>query len=272
MYELDHYLTKPLVGTHRSYKKQAYRALFLETNFRCGNPDCHVKINIDFEEENDISGKSNLQIAHIYGLKSFTEIGYNNYFHINTISDLNSYHNLIILCEECHSKYDETPTYDDYLKMLQIKSKINKDASIEDRIYSSLIFASSDIGNLKLKFEELLNSSFSYDATKFLKKIDINSINSMNRRKLLRSIKDEVVAVNNYFENYNPEFGKVVLSILGKLYLELVDIGTDKDDILLLLRDNEFRREMNIDDDIMLALVTYAVWKCEVLDKYDSTK
>lgn len=120
MFSLSYSLGKPIYGKTRKYKANTKKALLFENNNKCPMCGCPSNINaVNLTDEN--YDKTNFEIAHIYGLKNSDKLDYPGLYHIKDINEINSYKNLLLLCSDCHKKYDNPPTYKKYIEMLDVK-------------------------------------------------------------------------------------------------------------------------------------------------------
>ena len=100
---------------HVKLSEQDYASLFNQVNGLC--PKCGVALS--FQKEGKRRHCKN--IAHIYPLNS-TEEQKHVFGNLPRLSDdLNSIDNLILLCPNCHAKYDSVPSSAEYLEMYSIK-------------------------------------------------------------------------------------------------------------------------------------------------------
>lgn len=270
--ELKYKLDKPLIGEDRRYSSHCKRSLFFASSQVC--LVCQKLIDdFDYETIDKIvpnSGRSSLEIAHLYALKNFDKIDHKDkLFHISTIEDLNSFDNLTLLCNTCHQEYDKPPTYEKYEKMFQRKKNITENFESRNYIYHKLYFYIDEILLFCEKIEDIEVETVDYDSESFLRKMKINNIKPnyiLLQTVWLTKYKDKI----DFFFVNNDDIGNRLLAAFGSLYRELRKIyGDDKNEIISKLRTNELFEDfyMSFDDTLYEALLAYMIWKCEVLDK-----
>lgn len=266
--ELQYIIHSPLIGSSRVYKETAKRALFLETNGKCAK--CKVAYNaLKFDENNaDLDfEKSNLEIAHIYGLKNFIGVVHkDNRFHIKDSTQLNGYDNLILLCNRCHKSYDSKPNYEDYVDMVALKSKLSSNWQLEYYVYNSLFFCLDDIIEVCRDIKSI--NDFDYDVIKFMEKMKKNNIDSINNKHYSYYLTTYALYINNFFKDYN-EIGRHLMTCFSNVYNFLKQKETDKNIIIKMLSKSDILIKLSesMNEKIFDALISYMIWKCEVLDK-----
>lgn len=260
---------KYLLSKHlESDKKRVYasgeiKLLFAETGNRCGN--CNKPL--DWNLSDSINSKKN-QIAHIYGKKLFAKakLPLKEKYHISDVSEINQYHNLIILCDECHFDYDHNPTYEKYRKILEVKEHVAKNVSNKRFIY----FALEDI------LENIKQGAFSsiiitegdningYKKSELISKLEFNNINNL---KATRVVTDMVLYFKIIKEQIN-DLGKEkdYLKKYNDVYLQLKNLYKNKNEILNIIDNSLIETDYNIFADIIPIITSYMIMNCEVLD------
>lgn len=263
---LKYSLTQPLIGTTRKYTASAKRCLLLETNGKCAK--CKTAYN-QFDDATSINDeRSNLEIAHIYGLRNFQNIPHENKkFHVQYTEDLNSYENLILLCKKCHQDYDRNPNYECYKKMVLLKSTISSTHTTNSYIYTQLSFYLDDIVQLCHTIQDKKN--FTYDTSAFLEKMKKNKIDTPNINHYSTYLTTYAISIDTFFRDYQNDLGIRLIECFSIVYKKLKDNESDKNRILDFLSEAEFLKNLSnhCNRKLFDALVAYMIWKCEVLDK-----
>lgn len=273
--DLIYTLKGPLFGQDRKYKANEKRALLLETSGVC--PICGKQINV-FNNVDDIDDievsfeKANLQIAHIYGLKNFGKVKHQgNLFHIKNEEYLNSYDNLILLCGGCHGEYDANPSYELYVKMVKFKNELSSNYKREDYVYKALYFSLDEIKSVCERVT--INEEDDFEAETFNKKLELNKIDIINSRHYLVYLTDYATSIDNFFKEFDV-VGKKLFKCFSSLYDSLKKDESDKNNILKLFAKSKILYQLSktMNELVFDGLIAYMIWKCEVLDKYDTTK
>jgi len=263
-FELKYILTKHIESDEdRVYSTGEVKLLFAETNNRCGL----CKNTLVWNLEQSINSKKN-QIAHIYGKKLFAKakLPLSKKYHISNVSEINQYHNLIILCDKCHLEYDNNPTYDKYTKMLDAKEHVARTVSSKTFVY----FALEDI------LERIREGAFSsvvasevsnleeYQKTSLQIKLNFNEINQIKTNKVL----NDMVLYFKVIQEIVNEIGKEkeYLKIYNNAYLQLKNLYEDKNEILNLIDSTLIDSDYNLFCDIIPIVTSYMIMNCEVLD------
>ncbi len=269
--ELMYKISKPLLGEDRVYRYKEKIALFLETDGKCAK--CGMQYNC-LDKGNSINtNKSNLEIAHIYGLRNFRSIQHDGkMFHIRSTDKLNSYENLILLCNKCHKNYDKIPNYNDYVEMVEIKKNLARKLSNETNVYIQLYFCLDEIIEVCNEIETIGN--FNYDLTLFIDKLKLNKIDIYNQEHYKNYLTKYATYIDNFFRDCADDTGIKLVTCFSNVYNELKKTETDKNAILELISRSKILNELQKKMSIRLfdALLSYMIWKCEVLEKYDLTQ
>jgi|AKZA01.1.fsa_nt_gi hypothetical protein len=266
--ELQYRIDNPLIGSNRVYSETAKRSLFLETSgkcAKCGEPYNALNFN-EADGELDFS-RSNLEIAHIYGLKNFTGVVHKgNKFHIKDSTQLNTYDNLLLLCIICHKSYDNEPSYEDYVRMVNLKSKLSDNWKLEYYIYNNLFFCLNEIIDVCKDIGYI--NDFDYEAIKFMQKMENNDIDTLNRKHYSDYLTSYALYIDNFFNDYD-EVGTRLMTCFSKVYSYLKEKEKDKNNILRMFSKSDILIELSkcMNEKIFDALISYMIWKCEVLDK-----
>ncbi len=257
----------------RKYKDPVIKRIFSEVGNRC--PKCNnflewglpeiLNNDIDIEKIKIILNSKDNQIAHIYGRKLFEQANMplSEKYHINDVSELDSYVNLIVLCGNCHKEYDkkEFLTYEKYLDILAIKKRIYTNIDIEKYLY--LIF--NDFKNDFIQYSKSFKNSEldveNFDKTELMKKLEYNNISERKSRIIKNDNRDYFNIMQYLFEN--TEDSKELINAFSTTYNELKAIIDNKEDII-----NKYT-EIFVDTYINTAveiIVAYMIMICEVLD------
>lgn len=259
-YQLKNHIVSNLA---RKYKSGELKLLFAETNSKCG--DCGKPFDWNFS--GDIDSKAN-QIAHIYGKKLFgkSQMPLDEKYHINHENDINRYHNLIILCDSCHKEYDDKPTYEKYVEILNYKKRVS--SRVTDKTY--IYFALEDIlqrikdGAFQTLGSTDSNNLSSNEKTKLKYKLDYNKINSLKKRRVVENVTAYFKEIKDIFDDINDD--EKYLKHYNKVYLELKKNYSDKNEILNIIDSALIETDNNIFNDVIPIITSYMIMICEVLD------
>lgn len=265
LFEPKYKIGRELHGEDRTYSASTVKALWLESDGKCLS--CSVPYNFDYEDPNAKMENSNLQIAHIFGLRNFKHLSKGKKkFHIKNESELNKYNNLILICKKCHGNYDKKCTYQEYLKMLELKRKVYVEKGTKEYVYSCLLASQDGI-------EEIANQLNSgtvfeeYDVAFFNQKIEYNSITPMKSKNMRQNFSEYTPIIETYFNEVNPELGLVLLGLCKQVYRKLKKANHNQTETLDKIKKYFHINELGMDSEISDAIIAYAVWKCEVLEK-----
>lgn len=273
--EFIYSIETPLYGISRTYTTSEKRALYMESSgvcARCGTPNNTLTFDEDVNNIDISFEKSNLEIAHLYGLRNFKNVIHKgNLFHIKGVESINSFDNLLLLCHKCHTCYDDNPTYEKYVKMVELKNELTNHYKREDFIYKSLFFSLDEIE--KVCKTITISEAFNYNVTKFLKKLEINEIDNVNIEHYSMYLTKYALSIDSFFKDYDEQ-GKKLLLCFAKIYSELKKVEDDKNIILKEISKNKIINQLakTMNELVFNALVSYMIWKCEVLDKYDTSR
>lgn len=278
IYKLDKHLEDK---SNRYVSQSVVKLLFSEVGTRCPKCDRPLKWGLcDYlETENDIDTKVNFnspnssdnQIAHIYGRNLFAQNNMPLYkkYHINSVSDLDTYKNLIILCSDCHSKYDnhirtyhDDSSYDKYLEILEMKKTINSKIIIED--YLCLIFQ-----DFRVDFEKYydkinlvdLDYKSEINKTKLKRKLDYNGISNSKQRDIVNNNIAYFDLIRNMLENMDNS--ESFVKHFNQTYRNLKTRHSNNNEII-----NEYKNIFS-DDYLTKAveiIVSHMIMICEVLE------
>lgn len=278
MFKLKYTLKEHLNGaSERYYTSGLVKLLFAEVGTVC--PKCnetldwHVSKNFD-EKLNlcniDVDSSDN-QIAHIYGRRLFKKnnLSLDKPYHIKDSDRLDMYENLIILCKNCHKKYDCQPTYEKYVEMLKIKKKINEKINIE----SYMISVFHEFSNEFIKVHSNIESRDYKDGNSE----EINDYQKVYlKEKLLqnnisRTQGDEIINTNiDYFQLIktlieNEDEGDKLINAFNIAYKKLKKDTDNKDEILQKLKKSFYNQEFYLSK-MFEKVLSYMIMICEVLD------
>ncbi|MCL1690467.1 ABC-three component system protein [Elizabethkingia anophelis] len=194
--------------------------LFTEVNGVC--PLCYKEL---MYEKNNKKHKK-FEIAHIYPLnpKSDELIILNNVNKLST--DPNSINNLICLCNECHTKFDNPRTLEEYQKLCSIKEELIKfskertlwENSCIERELNELIAFLAD-NDLEFNTQDILT----YNPKTIDEKVN-TSITSLVKRKIHRNVQDYYNSVNLKFieiDNIKPTTTETISTQIKMHYLRI---------------------------------------------------
>lgn len=267
LFEAKYVIGRELQGEDRTYSTSTIRALWLESDGKC--PKCGCEYNYDFEDPSAKIENSNLQVAHIFGLRNFKYLSRSKKkFHIKDDTELNQYKNLMLLCKECHYSYDNPVTYLKYLDMLKIKKNVYIEKSSKEYVYSCLLASQDEVQELTKKLNSNKVASTGYDVTFFNKKIKFNLISDMKSTNMRRNFIDYTPVIEEYANKINPEFGILMLSLCRDIYVRLKQTNHDQNDVIDTMKQYLHINKIGMDSEIADAILAYAIWKCEVLEKY----
>lgn len=275
LFEPRFLLNKHLGATkERAYSSGTIKLIFSEVGTRC--PMCRellkwglpeILINRDKIDEINLNPTSkDNQIAHIYGRKLFEQVGLplNKKYHIDKEEDLDSYLNLIVLCGDCHSDYDnvKTLTYEKYLMVLNKKKEIYMNMEVDKYLYT--IF--EDFKNDFILYYDSLNikrsnECSSYNKMKLEDKLEFNQISDFKSNDVISDVRNYYDIIKDLLAN-TPD-GKKLITSFQDTYNILKTVINDKDLILdkylEIFQDRYPKRALRV-------IVSYMIMICEVLD------
>ncbi len=263
-FERKHLLSKHIESDkERIYSSGELKFLFAETRNRCGS--CKKPLNWNLTDA--INSKKN-QIAHIYGKKLFAKasLPLKEKYHISDVSEINQYHNLIILCDKCHLDYDNNPTYNKYIKILEAKEHVAKSVSNKTFVY----FALEDIlerikeGAFNNISASGVNGLSGYKKSELILKLKFNSINNLKTTKVISDMISYFKIINDLINDFDKE--KEHLKKYNEVYLQLKNIYEDKNEILNIIDNSLIETDYDLFVDIIPIITNYMIMNCEVLD------
>lgn len=264
MFECKYELIEPIKGKSRKYKANTKRVLLYENGNLC--PMCGVPCNIkasDLHDEN--YEKINFEIAHVYGLRNSANLMYPGMYHIKDINEINSYKNLLLLCKQCHRRYDNPPTYDKYIEMVKVKAGLNQKFEKKTIIGQELSLLWDRVEEIK----QLQNLSYENDfaiPTHYIEKIEKNKLSYMKQRSLRQNLLMFNTEIKLFFEDNAPEIGTLILKVNSKIYKDLKNRNIENEEIIdILIKENS--NIMSLSSELQTAIVNYCIYVCDVLER-----
>lgn len=237
--------------------------LFNEVNGIC--PICVWQL---MYEKNWKKGKL-FEIAHIYPANPTDEEKeiLKNVEKLN--DDINHIDNLICLCRDCHKKFDNPRTIEEYDKMVELKKQFiikNKEViewdqnKLEKEINEIINFLSENIDNL----EDY--NIIEYDP-KTLENKSNSTMSSLIKRKIKYNIDDYYFLVKSKFIDTDKKIPSTTekISIQIKLYyLKMKDLHSKQDDIFIAIVDWMHIITNKKSKEASEIIVSYFIQNCEI--------
>lgn len=235
-----------------------------EVGYLC--PKCYGPI---FYKKNDATLK-NYELAHIYPLNATPEEIIELKGVEKLSNDLNDVDNFIILCKECHRKYDNLKTREEYLEMVELKKsfirKRNSQSIFKNFLLEEEIFQVINKLNACTLSEISLGGELTYDP----KSVE-NKIGSEVSPLLLNKIKNDVAL---YYLQIKSEFLKldgeseiffIISAQIKGFYLKLYrETDKNKKEVFDLITDCINLKTGNISREACQIIVSFFIQNCEV--------
>jgi len=264
MFETKHYLDKHFyLELDRKRRVSVDKLLFAETNGRC--PKCHKPL--EWNEDDDISAQDN-QIAHIYGRRLFKlkNMPLDKPYHICKEADVDGYFNLIVLHKKCHKKYDENPTYEEYVEILDLKKNLYSKHKEDQILYYCFEQVIDIIGRGILN--QIINNHqepyTSFDKTEIEEKLEYNNINLVKRGRVLDNVRRYLPSLKQFALDY--ENIDEILNEYSEAYSYLKTKYSDKNKIVSIIDRCLIESCDEIFEDSVPIITDYMIMNCEVLD------
>ena len=240
--------------------------LFAEVDGFC--PLCPKNLIFDKKGQKN----RNFEIAHIYPLNPTKEelLILKDLVKLN--DDPNHSDNLICLCNECHNKFDNPRTLDEYNNLVQIKKEIinsTKEKSlwfnttIETEIEEIIDFLSDE----DLSFD---TDILSYDPKTIEEKTN-SSITFTKKRKIHRNVEDYFFHIKNKFieiEKLKPNTTDLISIQIKTHYLKLKKLDQTKNqkeifDAMVSWLNKLTKQKSNESTEI---IISYFIQNCEIFE------
>lgn len=228
--------------------------------------------NTDLMYEKNGSKEKKGEIAHIYPLNLKPD-------EVMTLKDVkklsddpNSLDNLIYLCVECHTKFDNPRTLVEYEKLYKIKSdliKISKEinlwstSSLEKEIDEIIDF----LANTELDFTEDI---ISYNPKTITEKTN-SSITVLTKRKIERNVQDYFSLINFKFteiDKKSPTTSETISTQIKLHYLKLKKGIPDYNqrDIFEAMVLWLYKTSQNKSKESCEIIISYFIQNCEIFE------
>jgi len=237
--------------------------LYAEVNGYC--PLCNDKLM--YEKNNSFQYKC--EVAHIYPLnpKEDEIILLSNVEKLS--NDVDDIKNLICLCRDCHKKFDNPRTLEEYNNLLKIKKKLIEKKEIKDEFYSYKIEEEiKDILHILANDED--NEStirLEYDPKKIDNKTN-HTIENLTKRKIKNHISEFFHIIKNEFRNIDsikPNKATKIATQIKSFYFEVSEKNSSQEFIYNYLVE-WLDKKTNINKDASSIVISYFVQDCEVFD------
>lgn len=246
---------------HRELSKEEYAILFNQVNGVC--PLCQAKLAYQKLDKT----KHCKNIAHIYPLNP-TEKEIKTYGCLPRLSeDIDSIDNMIMLCPNCHNKYDSVPTETDYMKLYNLKREMISTDEIRNTSYHNEIHEEIRWVIDKLYEEGSDRIPLEYEAVKINDKLG-NSFDTI----ILRSIKDNVIDYYLYIrqvfaerEKRGPAIFDLIASQIRTTYLCMKNESISKEQTYEKMCE-WFEVKTGCNVEISKVMISFFIQNCEVFD------
>ncbi|TKJ91416.1 HNH endonuclease, partial [Paenibacillus sp. CFBP13512] len=214
------------------------------------------------------SSQKKYEIAHIYPLnatKEEKELLKNE----EVISeDLNSLLNVILVCIECHNKFDNPRTVKEYKQLLALKKICIKKGKIKNKYVNYQIEEEIIIilNQLHLQVTELESTELSLNALKIDEKAD-NTLSKLTKRAIKNNVTDYFLFVKNQFaeiDKINEASFETIAIQVKSMYMQLQRNGCDQEEIYTHLSDWINKKTSNISLEASKIVVSFFIQNCEV--------
>ena len=246
----------------RKFSQNEEKKLVAEVGRVC--PICSKDL---FFDKNDKIGKL-YEIAHIYPINITPE-------QLNILNgveilgkDLNDLENLILLCRDCHKKFDNPRRRDEYLKMVELKKNLMKKTEIA-LLYNDYY--------IEKRLEEILRKLSSEDEMEEIetklsllaKKIEdkIGDTKKNFKRQIKNNVSDYYAIINRILAELDEDdtmFSDNLSCQIKSAFTKFYSIEKNKEKVFFYLCDwlnmkngNEYKEESEI-------IISFFIQNCEV--------
>ena len=142
----------------------------------------------------------NYQLAHIYPLNPTDEEFELLKDEKKLSEDVNDENNIVPLCKDCHGKFDNPRTVDEYRKLYKIKEKLIKRTAQEEmwKEYNIESEITKVIKALYISSNTDVNSEIEFDPKAVDEKLN-DSINQLTKRKIKNHVSDYYIFIRDTF-------------------------------------------------------------------------
>lgn len=208
------------------------------------------------------------EIAHIYPLNATPQEKLLLQGEERLHSDLNHVHNLILLCPNCHTKFDKPRTLDGYRKMVAIKKRLIERGKIFNE-FGSYKIEEEIIHVLEMlsKTDEISESNqLKYSALKISDKTN-DSITILTKREIEGYVVDFYNTIKQKFiemEKDNPGSFELIANQVRSFYLQTKKNVDNQDTIYQSMVEWLNVKTNNYSHGACRIIVSFFVQNCEV--------
>lgn len=257
----DTYINKKRRTATISEEKQ----LLQEANFRCAL--CGKRIQ---NSKNNTKKNTKLyEIAHIYPCKPTAE-QYITLKGLQRLGDDNqTYNNMIILCKDCHSNFDNHTTKEEYEKLVSIKLEFMNNQNLEDSMDN--LYIEKEIIKIINKIKNISSDNIlelKYFPVEIKNKIDDS--NYLLKKRVIYNVEQYYPLIKKHFESIdgmNNFSAECLYSEIRAAYFKAKATYEEKEQIY-----NELKKWIRVksnskDETAIDVLVSFFVQNCEVFDE-----
>lgn len=246
---------------HRSITKQEYAVLYNQVNGLC--PLCHSII--EYMKNGQLKHCEN--VAHIFPLNPTIDelTAYGGLPRLS--NDVDSIDNLILLCPNCHTKYDSVPTKEDYLRLFNLKKEMIEVDSIRNTSFHYEI--DDEIRSVIDRLYEMESEKIplQYDAVKVDQKLG-SDFDCFMRQKITDDIVDYYPLIRQLFAEKEKEglaIFELIASQIRTTYLQMRSQTLSKELIFSKMCE-WFSEKTGSNATVSKIMIAFFIQDCEVFD------
>lgn len=240
--------------------------LFEEVEGVC--PKCSKELI--YQKDSNLNLYKGYEAAHIYPLNPTAEEEVILKNEEKLSDDPNDIKNFILLCKNCHGKFDKPRTVGEYRELLKLKKRF-----LEKSTAKSLWHTNQLQGEVKAIIVQLSNGDFSdaegglnYSPVEVVEKFD-NTISTITKNKIKNNIRDFFYEVRDLlimFEKLSPETSSLISLQMRTFYTRLKKEGYEQQAVYEAMVDWVNAQTQLASRDSCEAFISFFIQNCEVYE------
>lgn len=184
-------------------------------------------------------------------------------------NDSNDLDNLIILCRDCHKKFDNPRTREEYENILLIKKKHIEDAKKEERYKILPIEESLKIVLSSLTNHDVEKIEISYDAKTIDNKLK-GEVKPIFLKKIRSNVSEYFGVIQGYLRELDEEktsTSEIIANQIRNMFLEMNRTEKNKEKLFNNIKDWINKKNDELYPEAAEIIVSYFVQNCEVFNE-----
>ncbi|KIL20595.1 MULTISPECIES: ABC-three component system protein [Bacillus] len=182
--------------------------------------------------------------------------------------DVNNIRNFIALCKECHTRYDNPRTVEEYRQLLSIKKNIlsKKETRSKYADYQIEKEIKEVIKSLVEESDEELYTPLNYDALQLDIKAD-DTLSRMTKNRIRHEITENYIYIRQLFKEMDSQYPRKFKSIASQVrsFHDNMSVTEPSQEVMYdLLTEWLYKKTGNISKGACAIIISFFIQNCEV--------